>query len=519
MQLTSRSRNFSFRSMILTVTLCFALVAAGVAALALISGSYTRQSSRNTDTLTGEFLPGLVSLAQLQKAALHLKSVTFQFALARDDAGMNAQKTAFQTETEELGRSLKKLKSLASDAQSSRLIADLEGVVSASQTVAEKFQTELRGGDFEKAMATLDQEVTPAQAAVESKLEALTQQYFQLSQGAGATTAQLITKAERFGRIGAIVLGGLTALCLAITLTATRLISRRLRDTNRALNASTGIVQENAATVASSSQTLADGSSSQAASLEETSASLEELSSMTKRNAESAEQAKQAATQARTSADTGVEHMTAMAAAMSTIKASSDDIAKIIKTIDEIAFQTNILALNAAIEAARAGEAGLGFAVVAEEVRALAQRSATAAKETAAKIEDSVAKSQQGAQISSEVANSFETIQQQIRHLDALVGEIATASREQTQGIAQVTTAVSQMDQITQSNAATAEETAAASQELNTQATALSEAVASLRSVIGEKSARAAKSRSVEHTASKNDIAVRELTTVSLHVE
>jgi methyl-accepting chemotaxis protein len=180
--------------------------------------------------------------------------------------------------------------------------------------------------------------------------------------------------------------------------------------------------------------------------------------------------------------------MTAMALAMSTIKASSDDIAKIIKTIDEIAFQTNILALNAAIEAARAGEAGLGFAVVAEEVRALAHRSATAAKETAAKIEDSVAKSQQGAQISSEVAASFETIQQQIRHLDALVGEIATASHEQTQGLSQVTTAVSQMDQITQANAATAEETAAASQELNTQATALSEAVASLRSVIGDKS-------------------------------
>lgn len=486
MQLSSRSRGFSFRNMILTVTLCFALVAAGVAALALVSGSYTRQSSRNTDTLTGEFLPGLVSLAQLQKAALHLKSITFQFALARDDAGMNAQKAAFQNESEELSRSLAKLKSLATNAQSSRLIDELEAVVASARTVAEKFQAELRGGDFEKAMATLDQEVTPAQAAVEAALGALTDQYFQLSHGAGATTAQLISKADRFGRIGAIVLGGLTVVCLAVTLTATRLISRRLADTNRALNGSTGIVQENAGTVASSSQALAEGSSSQAASLEETSASLEELSSMTKRNAGSAEQAKQAATQARTSADAGVEHMTAMAAAMSTIKASSDDIAKIIKTIDEIAFQTNILALNAAIEAARAGEAGLGFAVVAEEVRALAQRSATAAKETAAKIEDSVAKSQQGAQISSEVAASFETIQQQIRHLDTLVGEIATASLEQTQGLSQVTKAVSQMDQITQANAATAEETAAASQELNTQATALSEAVASLRSVIGE---------------------------------
>ena len=522
MQHSSRSRSFSFRNMILTVTVCFALVAAGVAALALISGSYTRQSSRNTDTLTGEFLPGLVSLAQLQKAVLHLKSITFQFALARDDAGMNAQKIAFQTETEKLSRSLEKLKSLASDAQSSRLIAELRAVAAGSRSAAEKFQAELRGGDFEKAMATLDQEVTPAQASVEAALEALTQQYFHLSQGAGVTTAQLITKADRFGRIGAIVLGGLTVLCLAITLTATRLISRRLRDTNRVLNASTGIVQENASTVASSSQTLAEGSSSQAASLEETSASLEELSSMTKRNAESAEQAKQAATRARKSADAGVGHMTAMAAAMSTIKASSDDIAKIIKTIDEIAFQTNILALNAAIEAARAGEAGLGFAVVAEEVRALAQRSATAAKETAAKIEDSVAKSQQGAQISSEVAASFETIQQQIRHLDSLVGEIATASREQTQGLSQVTTAVSQMDQITQANAATAEETAAASQELNTQATALSEAVASLRSVIGEKSLSHPEAQDEEgetSVAPRSDRGAAQLATVSSHAD
>jgi methyl-accepting chemotaxis protein len=244
--------------------------------------------------------------------------------------------------------------------------------------------------------------------------------------------------------------------------------------------------------VAEASHSLAHGSSSQAASLEETSASLEELNSMTKRNAESAQQAKQAATQARTSADSGAGHMTAMATAMGAIKASSDDIAKIIKTIDEIAFQTNILALNAAVEAARAGEAGMGFAVVAEEVRALAQRSATAAKETAAKIEDSVAKSQQGAQISSEVAKSFETIQQQILHLDTLVGEIATASHEQTQGISQVTTAVSQMDKVTQANAGNAEETAAASQELKSQAAVLSHAVASLQLLMGGRAAGAA---------------------------
>lgn len=471
--------------MILTVTACFALVAVGVASLALVSGSYTRKGSRQTKTLTSQFLPGLVSLARLQQAALNLKSVTLQFALAKDEAGMNTQKQAFQIESQQVTRSLDELKGLASDADSSRLIADLGTAVKAYQIVVEKFQGELRGGDFEKAMATLDQQVASAQKQVESTLQALTEQYFQLSQTAGSTTAEFIAKADRFGTIGGIVLGSLTLLCLGITLTVTRVISHRLRDTNRALNASTGIVQDNAGLVAGSSHSLAEGSSAQAASLEETSASLEELSSMTKRNAESAQQAKEAAAHARKSADTGVEDMKAMATAMSAIKASSDDIAKIIKTIDEIAFQTNILALNAAVEAARAGEAGMGFAVVAEEVRALAQRSATAAKETAAKIEDSVAKSQQGARISGEVAKSFETIQQQILNLDTLVSEIATASHEQNQGIDQVTAAVAQMDRVTQQNAGNAEETAAASQELNAQATVLSGAVANLHALMG----------------------------------
>jgi methyl-accepting chemotaxis protein len=484
---TSSTRNFSFRQTVLTIIACFALVALGVGVLAFVSGSYTRQGSRQTKTLTTQFLPGLVSLARLQQSALDLKSVTLQFALARDEAGMNVQKLAFTAESEQVARSLDELKRLSSDAETSTALERLTTEVQAYGSVSAKFQTELRGGDFEKAMATLDQQVAPAQAKVEQELDSLTEQYFQRSQSAGATTAALIAKSARIGTIGSAILGGLTVFCLATTLVATGWISRRLRQTNLALASSTAIVQENSTLVAASSQALADGSSSQAASLEETSASLEELSSMTKRNADSAQQAKLAATQARTSADLGAEHMKAMAAAMSTIKASSDDIAKIIKTIDEIAFQTNILALNAAIEAARAGEAGLGFAVVADEVRALAHRSSTAAKETAAKIEDSVSKSQQGAQISSEVAQSFEIIQQQIRSLDTLVAEIATASSEQLQGINQVTTAVSQMDQVTQANAGSAEETAAASQELNAQASILSEAVASLSTVVGSK--------------------------------
>ncbi len=244
--------------------------------------------------------------------------------------------------------------------------------------------------------------------------------------------------------------------------------------------------------VSTSSQSLAEGASEQAASLEETSASLEEISSMTKRNAESATRAKDLSNQTRQAAETGAASMAEMKVAMDAIKDSSANIAKIVKTIDEIAFQTNILALNAAVEAARAGEAGAGFAVVADEVRSLAQRSAQSAKETASKIEDSVSRSEHGVQIGTKVAQSFEQIVVKARQVDELVAEIATASQEQTQGIGQVSTAVSQMDKVTQSNAAGAEEAASASEELNAQAEMMRESVRELQQLVGATTQRTA---------------------------
>jgi methyl-accepting chemotaxis protein len=240
-----------------------------------------------------------------------------------------------------------------------------------------------------------------------------------------------------------------------------------------------------AAQVSASSQSLAEGCSEQAASLEETSSSLEEMSSMTKRNSENARQANDLAKEARMAADKGVGDMQTMAAAMEAIKVSSDDIAKIIKTIDEIAFQTNILALNAAVEAARAGEAGMGFAVVADEVRNLAQRCAQAAKETSSKIEGAIIKTGQGVEISGKVAAALNEIVTKARKVDELVSEVAGASREQTEGITQVNTAVGQMDKVTQSNASTAEESAAAAQELNAQAETMKQSVAELLQLVG----------------------------------
>ena len=273
-----------------------------------------------------------------------------------------------------------------------------------------------------------------------------------------------------------------------------------------------GQVSAAASEVSSASQSLAEGSSEQAASLEETSASLEELASMASRNSESTRLAKQLGDEARQVAGTGRESIQVMSQAIVEIQArgremceavdgisaSSREVAKIVKTIDEIAFQTNILALNAAVEAARAGEAGLGFAVVADEVRNLAQRSATAAKETTGKITESLRQSQRGVEVSQRVAQHLNDVQSKVQAVEASLGaigtkvqqvdetlsQIANATREQSEGVSQINVAVSQMDKVTQANAAGAEESASASQELNAQAVALRRTVGELKSLV-----------------------------------
>jgi methyl-accepting chemotaxis protein len=277
----------------------------------------------------------------------------------------------------------------------------------------------------------------------------------------------------------AVVIG--IVLALAISRSVGRLLSR----VANSLKEGAGQVASSANQVSASSQGLAEGANEQAASLEETSSSLEEMASMTKRNAENAHKANDLAKQAREAADKGAGDMQTMSAAMEAIKVSSLDISKIIKTIDEIAFQTNILALNAAVEAARAGEAGMGFAVVADEVRSLAQRSAAAAKETADKIEGAITKTGQGVEINGKVAQALNEIVTKARLVDELVTEVANASREQTEGITQINTAVSQMDKVTQSNAANAEESAAAAEEMNAQAAVMKESVAELLQLVG----------------------------------
>ncbi len=309
---------------------------------------------------------------------------------------------------------------------------------------------------------------------------------------------------------------GASLLTLLLAVATSWIIIRSTNGTLRRVAADLSVGSDQlknvAETLSSASQSLAEGTSNQAASIEETSASLEELSILGKQNQDRTGTASNSAGRTKSAVTLGLTDVEAMAVtlqevgatsremetAMQAMRSSSNDIAKIIKTIDEIAFQTNILALNAAVEAARAGEAGAGFAVVAEEVRALAQRSAEAAKNTSALIEATIHRSHAGAQISEKVAstvgallekstlveNRLKEIAGLIQEVNGISTEVSHATKEQTNGLTQINTAMQDIDGVTQKNAATSEETAAAAEELSAQAMTLQQNVSNLMALI-----------------------------------
>ncbi|MFW5784754.1 MAG: methyl-accepting chemotaxis protein [Chitinispirillaceae bacterium] len=283
-----------------------------------------------------------------------------------------------------------------------------------------------------------------------------------------------------------IIIGVALALGFGIFLSSS--ISKALNRVISGLSSGSEQVSSAANQVSASSQQMAEGANEQASSLEEVSSSLEESSSMVKQNADNAGQANSLMEDTKKRVEDGSASIGKVNSAIQEIKKSSDQTAKIVKTIDEIAFQTNLLALNAAVEAARAGDAGKGFAVVAEEVRNLAQRSAEAAKNTAALIEESQENADKGVVVSSEAAEAVRGISESAMKVAGLIGEISAASKEQAQGIDEINSAVAQMDQVTQSNASNAEESASASEELSAQAKELKEMVDQLVAIVGGKS-------------------------------
>lgn len=462
-----------------SITIGFAVVTL----LGLGSGGFAlaklRAVEKHAQFMRADCVPGTIAILSIQSKIKENLGLSQAHIFVKDKAVMDSAITANVAAIGQMMKDYEASITLPDD----RLMFDAFRSNRANFVTSFKATLELsRQGKQQEAANWVQSEVLQKFESVDQSLKQLEDWNIKNLKAAN----QDISDASVSGYRGMIPALGLTViLSLLVSTTIVRSLKKTLRRVVDDLGEGAEQVAAASSEVATASQTLAEGASEQAASLEETGASLEEMTSMVRRNAEAANKAKSLANETRVAADSGTSAMAEMQSAMNDIKTSSADIAKIVKSIDEIAFQTNILALNAAVEAARAGEAGLGFAVVADEVRNLAQRSAASAKETSEKIEDAISKSERGVQISAKVAENFSQITLKTREVDQYVAEIATASNEQAQGIAQVNTAVTQMDKVTQANAASAEESASASQELNAQASAVKDSLRTLRGFLG----------------------------------
>jgi methyl-accepting chemotaxis protein/methyl-accepting chemotaxis protein-1 (serine sensor receptor) len=364
--------------------------------------------------------------------------------------------------------------------EAKQAVQEIEDALGPAQEANREVFEASKSGDMDKAVGFYTDAFLPAQKRQKSAVLAVLKAQNELM----ATDAQDSYDAAANSRwITALVLGVSCVIGVVVIFVA-RQINALLRSSVAELTESSAQIVSAAAQVAASSQSLAQGASEQTATIEETSSASAEINSMARRNTENSHAAAEAVTRSQQGFEKANLSLTEMVGAMDGINASSQKISKIIKVIDEIAFQTNILALNAAVEAARAGEAGMGFAVVADEVRNLAQRCAQAAKDTADLIEDSIQRSDGGRVKVDQVAVAIHAITAEASKIKVLVEEINLGSVEQTSGIEQISRAISQVEQVTQSSAANAEECAAAAEQLNAQAEAMRDVVEGLRAMV-----------------------------------
>ena len=457
--------------------------------LLLISGAVSlftgRSMKAQLDGATGQTARQQELALQLQRDGVSLSNLQrglLLAALGGDQTGQKQTQESVAALRAEMTKRLDDMDALlAGRDEGLRLVAELRSATSAWDTTEREVEKYVGEGNAAMAWDVQRQKSAPLLSKVSENTGRLTAMQNRLF-------TEAIKSSDESYSVLLWLIGAVFAASMLLAVVVRWIVKGiivTLRSATRDLAQGAQHVATASSQVASASQSLSQGATEQAASLEQTSASMEEIASMTRMNAENTHQAAGMMADAEKQVQGANNALSAMVASMSAIKESSDKVSKIIKTIDEIAFQTNILALNAAVEAARAGEAGMGFAVVADEVRTLAQRSAQAAKDTAVLIEESIAKANDGNQKVSQVTNAIAAITDSSVKAKGLVDEVSVASRQQSQGIEQVSQAIAQMEKVTQTNAASAEESAAVSQELSAQAEEASSVVKKLMDLVG----------------------------------
>jgi methyl-accepting chemotaxis protein/methyl-accepting chemotaxis protein-1 (serine sensor receptor) len=430
-------------------------------------------------TARQQYLAGQVSADAAELTSLERGSVLA--AMLADAAHQQAYQQEFSVHAANLRKSLSELRKIADTREAAARLQSLEQQSSLVSQAHEELRQAMANQQMDAGLIIFAQKVQPSLEEIRRQAASLVEQ-----QARDLASASAVSSAK--SARSSVMTIALLLISLGVGAGVLWLVRRAgaaLKDLAARMSDSAERVSGAAAQVSGSSQSLSAGASQQAASLEETSASTEEIASITRKNAD---HALQVAGLMQKSADGAVavnQSLDRMVEQMNEIGNSSNKIARIIKVIDEIAFQTNILALNAAVEAARAGEAGLGFAVVADEVRNLAQRCAQAARDTAGLIEDSIATSRDGNARLDQMAGDVRAMTESATQVKSLVDEVNMGSQEQARGMDQISRAVMQMEQVTQRTAASAEESASAGADLNSHANALRTLVHEMREMVG----------------------------------